>query len=29
MERAALVYGDRVGVVDEPEQVAPSLGALT
>jgi fatty-acyl-CoA synthase len=29
MERAALVYGERVGVVDEPEQVAPSLGALT
>jgi acyl-CoA synthetase (AMP-forming)/AMP-acid ligase II len=29
LERAALVYGERVGVVDEPEQVAPSLGALT
>ena len=29
IERAALVYGDRVGVVDEPDQPAPSLGALT
>jgi fatty-acyl-CoA synthase len=29
LERAALVYGDRVGVVDEPDQVAPSLGEVT
>ncbi len=29
LERALLVYGDRVGIVDEPDQVAPSLGALT
>jgi fatty-acyl-CoA synthase len=29
LERALLVYGDRVGIVDEPEQVAPSLGDLT
>jgi fatty-acyl-CoA synthase len=29
LERAALVYGDRVGFVDEPEQPAPSLGELT
>jgi acyl-CoA synthetase (AMP-forming)/AMP-acid ligase II len=29
IERAALVYGDRVGVVDEPDQPAGSLGALT
>jgi acyl-CoA synthetase (AMP-forming)/AMP-acid ligase II len=29
LERAALVYGDRVAVVDEPDQPAPSLGALT
>jgi len=28
-ERAQLVYGDRVGIVDEPDQVAPSLGDLT
>ncbi len=27
--RAELVYGDRVGVVDEPEQPAPSLGDIT
>src|SRR5436189_2842106 len=29
IERAALVYGDRIGVVDEPDQPAPSLGSLT
>src|SRR3712207_5496163 len=29
LERAALVYGDRTGVVDEPDQPAPSLGELT
>jgi len=29
IDRAAQVYGDRVGVVDEPDQPAPSLGELT
>jgi acyl-CoA synthetase (AMP-forming)/AMP-acid ligase II len=29
LERAELVYGDRVAVVDEPDQPAPSLGTLT
>ena len=29
MNRASLVYGDRVGIVDEPDQPAPSLGSLT
>ena len=29
LDRAALAYGDRVGVVDEPDQPAPSLGELT
>ncbi|MGD9961293.1 AMP-binding protein [Nocardioides sp.] len=29
INRAAQVYGDRVGVVDEPDQPAPSLGSLT
>ena len=29
IERAALVYGDRVGIVDEPDQVAPPLTGLT
>ncbi|MFV8749391.1 AMP-binding protein [Nannocystaceae bacterium ST9] len=29
LERAALVYGDRIGIVDEPDQPAPSLGSLT
>ena len=29
LERAALVYRDRVGVVDEPDQPAPSWGELT
>jgi acyl-CoA synthetase (AMP-forming)/AMP-acid ligase II len=29
LERAALVYPDRMGVVDEPDQPAPSWGPLT
>jgi fatty-acyl-CoA synthase len=29
LERAELVYGDRVAVVDEPDQPAPSLGEVT
>jgi acyl-CoA synthetase (AMP-forming)/AMP-acid ligase II len=29
LERAALVYGERTGVIDEPSQVAPPLGPLT
>jgi fatty-acyl-CoA synthase len=29
LERAELVYGDRVGIVDEPDQPAESLGELT
>src|SRR3954462_5807123 len=29
LDRAELVYGDRVGVVDEPEQPAPTLGEVT
>ncbi|HEY3140811.1 MAG TPA: AMP-binding protein [Acidimicrobiales bacterium] len=29
LERAALVYGDRIGVVDEPDQPAPALSDLT
>ena len=29
LERAALVYGDRVGIVDEPDQPAAPLGDLT
>jgi len=29
LERAELVFGDRVGIVDEPDQPAESLGALT
>jgi fatty-acyl-CoA synthase len=29
LERAALVYGERVGIVDEPDQPAASLGELT
>src|SRR5258708_30069240 len=29
IERADLVYGDRIGLVDEPEQPAESLGELT
>jgi fatty-acyl-CoA synthase len=29
LDRAALVYGERLGILDEPEQPAPSLGSLT
>ena len=29
LQRAALVYGDRAGLVDEPDQPAPSLGRIT
>ena len=29
IDRAVQVYGDRVGVVDEPDQPAPTLGDLT
>jgi fatty-acyl-CoA synthase len=29
LDRAELVYGDRIGVVDEPDQPAPSLGELS
>ncbi len=29
LDRAALVYGDRIGVVDEPDQPAASWGSLT
>ncbi|MGW7349737.1 AMP-binding protein [Streptomyces sp. NPDC054784] len=29
IDRAVQVYGDRTGVVDEPDQPAPSLGELT
>lgn len=29
LDRAVAVYGDRVGVIDEPDQPAPSLGSLT
>jgi fatty-acyl-CoA synthase len=29
LERATLVYPDRCGIVDEPDQPAPSLGSLT
>jgi fatty-acyl-CoA synthase len=29
LDRAVQVYGERVGVVDEPDQPAPSLGDLT
>ncbi|MEM7140881.1 MAG: AMP-binding protein [Actinomycetota bacterium] len=29
MRRASLVYGDRVGIIDEPDQPAPSLGEIT
>jgi fatty-acyl-CoA synthase len=29
VDRAALVYGDRVGIIDEPDQPAPALGPLT
>ena len=29
LNRAAIVYPDRVAIVDEPDQVAPSLGRVT
>ena len=29
LDRAELVYGDRVGIVDEPDQPATPLGELT
>src|SRR4051812_49967218 len=29
LDRAELVYGDRVGIVDEPDQPAPSMGEVT
>ncbi len=29
LDRAELVYGDRIGVIDEPDQPAVSLGSLT
>ncbi len=29
LDRAELVYGDRVGIIDEPDQPAPSWGSLT
>ena len=29
LDRAELVYGDRVGIIDEPSQPAASLGSLT
>lgn len=29
LDRAASVYGTRIGVIDEPDQPAPSLGELT
>ena len=29
LDRAETVYPDRVGIVDEPDQPAPSLGSLT
>ncbi|MEQ8839839.1 MAG: AMP-binding protein [Acidimicrobiales bacterium] len=29
LRRAALVYGDRIGIIDEPDQPAPSLGEIT
>jgi acyl-CoA synthetase (AMP-forming)/AMP-acid ligase II len=29
LDRAALVYGERIAAVDEPDQPAPSLGELT
>ena len=29
LDRAELVYGDRIGVVDEPDQPAKSLGSVT
>ena len=29
LERAALVYRNRIGIIDEPAQVAPPLATLT
>src|SRR3954453_14930521 len=29
LDRPELVYGDRIGIVDEPDQPAPSLGEVT
>ena len=29
LDRARTVYGERTGVIDEPDQPAPSLGNLT
>ena len=29
LDRAELVYGDRVGVVDEPDQPGPAVGTVT
>src|SRR4051794_40392615 len=29
LERAKLVYGDRVGLIDEPDQPAPPMGPIT
>ena len=29
LDRAELVYGDRIGIVDEPNQPAPSIGELS
>ena len=29
LDRAVTVYGDRVGIIDEPDQPAPSWGSLT
>src|SRR3954452_3232392 len=29
IQRAELVYGERVGIVDEPEQPAESMGEMT
>ena len=29
LQRAELVYGDRIGVIDEPDQPAPSWGEMT
>ncbi len=29
LDRAELVYADRIGVVDEPDQPAPSLGEVS
>ena len=29
LDRAELVYGDRIGMIDEPTQPAPSLGEVS